>query len=102
MAQLVSGTFSVAVGGTAERITTDQTPIAWFMCHAHADNTGVIVVGSSDVVAAADETAVGVTVPESGTNILPLMIPGRFGLHDLYFDTTVNTDGINYTYLTAD
>jgi hypothetical protein len=86
------GRKTVTTGGTAEALAS-STSIKSVVITAETDNTGVIVVGGSTVVAALG-TRRG--TPLSAGESLSLEIDN---LADVYLDTTVNGDGVTYTYV---
>lgn len=104
MAQLVDGTFSVALATTAEAIVSTDVVVDWIMLSAHEDNSDTVMVGASTVVAALDETARGVIVPQTvgaavGSETLPLVLEGPINLRHLYFRVATDTEGIYFLYL---
>ena len=104
---LVDGQLAIAAAGTAQQITADETAITFLALIANDDNTGVIVVGASTVVAEVDETIRGVTVPQSAINmgagplIFQNMDGSHFDLSDFYFDSNVSADGFGFLYRTV-
>jgi hypothetical protein len=85
------GRKEVAVAGTAEKLSTDTTPIARVTVQAETNNTGVIVVGNSTVVAAA-ATRRGVALNAGDAFTINVN-----ELTNVWLDTTVNTDGVTFT-----
>lgn len=81
----------VATAGTAEALAT-STSCKSVTITAETDNTGVISVGGSTVVAA--------LATRRGTplNAGDSMSIGINDLSKIYLDTTVNGDGVTYTY----
>lgn len=91
---IVDGRAVVTTAGTAVQITTTQTPISEVILTAETDNTGIVVVGGSTVVAA---LATRRGIPLSAGDSITLTINN---LSRLYIDSTVSTDGVTYAYLT--
>ena len=92
---LLSGRQPVTTGGTRVQLTTTSTAILSVIVTAETDNTGVITVGGSDVVAALS-TRKGHPL-QAGESV-------ELGVNDLakvYIDTTVNTDGVTYLAVLA-
>lgn len=87
------GRKTVAVAGTAEVMSSASQPIKHIFITAETNNTGVIAVGGSTVVAA-EATRRGTHLNAGDTMDFPIS-----NLNLIYLDTTVNTDGVTYTYL---
>jgi hypothetical protein len=87
------GRKTVASAGTAEALA-GSTPCKRVVITAETDNTGVITVGGATVVAALG-TRRG--VPLFPGDAIELEIDN---LADVNIDTTVNGDGVTYTYFT--
>lgn len=87
------GRQTVSTGGTAVALAASTACKKVIIC-AEQDNTGVIVVGGSTVVAALG-TRRGTPLFPSDT--IEIQIDN---LNDIYIDTTVNGDGVTYTYFT--
>jgi hypothetical protein len=81
----------IATAGTAEALAT-STACSSVVITAETDNTGVIVVGASDVIAA---LATRKGTPLNAGDSIALDIDN---LSKIYLDTTVNGDGVTYTY----
>ena len=84
---------TVTTAGTAETLVSSSVPAKSVIITAETNNTGVIAVGGSSVVAALST--------RRGT---PLLAGDSvaFPVDDLlyvYLDATVNGDGVTYTYL---
>ncbi len=107
MSLLVDGTLTVPTSGTAVPITTTDTVVAWIAIAAHETNEGVVMIGGPTVVAAVDETARGMIVPqvdtigasELKTNRRALRIPGPINLKGLWVDARVDGEGLYYMYM---
>lgn len=87
------GRQTVTTGGTAVQLTSTSTPVLQVDVTAETDNTGVITVGGSTVVAAL-ATRKG-TPLSAGATWTGYVVD----LKDIYIDTTVNTDGVTFTYV---
>lgn len=83
----------VATGGTAEALVTTSVPVLQVDITAETDNTGIIVVGASTVVASL-ATRRGTPLNAGDTYTIY-----NVDLKDVYLDTTVNGDGVTYTYI---
>lgn len=89
----VDGRQIVTTGGTAVALAATSIPVLEIDITAETDNTGIIVVGASTVVAS--------LATRRGT---PLNAGDTFTIYnvdlkDVYLDTTVNGDGVTYTYV---
>lgn len=85
----------VAAAGTAERLSASSVRCRSLVVTAESDNTGVVVVGGATVVAAlatrrGTPLVAGQSVALDVTN-----------LKAVFIDSTVNGDGVTFTYLTA-
>jgi hypothetical protein len=89
---LTDGRDTIATAGTAEQVSTTSLVVEWIIIQAELNNTGVIVVGGSTVVAA-EATRRGVAL-NAGDSV-PLY---GVDLSEVYVDTTVNGDGYTYLY----
>lgn len=85
------GRKTVASAGTSEAIAS-TTACKWVQLQAETDNTGVIVVGSSTVVAS-QATRRGIALNPGGSETLLCT-----DLADVYIDSTVNGDGVTFIY----
>lgn len=83
----------VAAAGTAEALAT-STACKRVIIMAETNNTGVITVGGSTVVAA---LATRQGIPLNAGDSVTITIDN---LSKIYLDTTVNGDGVTYYYLT--
>jgi hypothetical protein len=81
----------VTTAGTAVTLGSSTT-IRYVVIAAEADNTGVIAVGGATVVAAL-ATRQGVFLNASDVIGFPID-----NLADVYIDSTVNGDGVTFTY----
>ena len=82
---------TVASAGTAEALA-GSTAIKWVIVTAETDNTGIVVVGGSTVVAA---LATRRGVPLAAGDSVTLTIDN---LADVFVDATVSTDGVTFVY----
>lgn len=81
--------------GTAVALAS-STSAKWVTITAETDNTGVVVVGGSGVIAAL-ATRQGIPL-SAGETVGPIPIDN---LADVYIDTTVSGDGVTYAYGTG-
>jgi predicted phosphodiesterase len=81
----------VTTAGTAVALAS-STAIKRVYIQAETDNTGVIVVGASTVVASLS-TRRGIALNAGDTLTLDID-----NLADIYIDSTVNGDGVTFTY----
>jgi len=87
------GVKTVTTAGTAVVLATSRSA-RWVIIQAQTDNTGVVAVGDSTVLATvATGTGVALAAGES------LSLPCE-DLGNIYIDATVNGDGVRYTYIT--
>lgn len=84
----------VTTAGTAVQLSTSNTRIFSVAIQAETDNTGVIVVGDSSVVAA-QATRKGLALNAGDTVTLDVA-----QLSNIYLDSTVNGDGVTYLVAT--
>lgn len=91
----VSGRDTVAAAATAERILSSSTsvPVVYIDIQAETDNTGLVVIGDSGVVAAL-ATRKGIALNAGDTYRLE-----NVDLADVYADVTVSGDGYTYVYV---
>ena len=80
----------VAIAGTAETLVAASTVCKYVLIQAELNNTGVIVVGDSTVVAA-EATRRGYALDAGDPVIIPINDAQK-----IYLDTTVNTDGVTF------
>jgi hypothetical protein len=89
-----------AIGHGVKTVTTAGTDVVlassvnakWVIIQAQTDNTGVIAVGASGVDATvATGTGVALAAGES------VSLPAN-DLANIYIDSTVNGEGVRYTY----
>lgn len=96
----VSGRKVVTTAGTRVQVTTTQTIYTWLGLCAETDNTGIISVGGSDVIASLS-TRQG--LPLEAGQCLPVGFGSGEGsdLSELYLDSTVSGDGVTYLWVIA-
>lgn len=91
-AKLGDGRKVVATAETREQLTTTSTSILWVIITAETDNTGVITVGGTGVIGKLS-TRIGTPLEAGRSATFPVD-----NLTDIWLDTTVNGDGVTYTY----
>lgn len=91
---ITDGRKTVSTAGTAEAMASSSTLVDFITITAETNNTGVVTVGASTVVAA---VATRRGIPLNAGDIIVL---GGVDLAELYLDVTVNGDGVTYLYLT--
>ena len=84
----------VAAAGTAEPLVAVSTLIKRVVIMAEVSNTGYIVVGGEDVIAA-DATRTGIPLSAGASFQLEIA-----DLASIYIDAEVNGDGCTFIYLT--
>ena len=82
----------VTTAGTRVALVASSTRANWVIITAETDNTGIIVVGGSGVIAA---LATRQGTPLGVGDTIALLIDD---LVDVYIDTTVDGDGVTFTY----
>lgn len=87
-----TGTKTVATAGTAVQLTATKTAMRLIHIHAYTGNSGNIVVGDSNVKAAAGSERGIILVP--GASIWLRLRE----LSDIYIDAVTSNDGVSYTY----
>jgi hypothetical protein len=87
------GRQTVTTAGTAVQLSTDQTRVIEVAIQAETDNTGLIVVGDSSVVASLS-TRKGIALAAGDAITLNVS-----QLTQVFLDTTVNTDGVTFLVL---
>lgn len=89
---IADGRKSVTTAGTAERLISASTAIRKVVIKAFPENTDVVVVGASTVVAAlATRRGISLSPGESVT----LRIKD---LYNVYEDAVVSGEGVSYVY----
>lgn len=89
------GRKTVAAAGTAEALTSSYTAFSSVTICAETDNTGIISVGDSGVVAALS-TRTGVPLSASDCYTIDAGDWGSSDLRTVFIDTTVSGDGVTY------
>ena len=92
--QIFDGRKVVAAAGTAVTITSATLAVFWVVFTAETDNTGIIALGGSTVVAA-QTTQRGLLLLAGESS--PPMFDADLNL--TYIDATVTGDGVSYAYL---
>lgn len=92
---LTAGRQTVTTAGTAVQLSSTATPCREVVITAETDNTGIVVVGGSAVVASLS-TRKG--IPLSAGDSITLEINN---LNKVYLDATVSTDGVTYLAVTV-
>ena len=90
---IVDGRKTVDAAGTAEALSASSLVADFIIITAETNNTGVITVGASTVVAT---IATRRGVPLNAGDTISL---GGVDLADVYLDTTVSGDGVTYLYI---
>lgn len=84
-----------SLAGTGSTFTDPAGPISGVAVTAETDNTSIVVVGGSDVVAAL-ATRKGTPLSAGQTAWFPVD-----DLSDVYVDALVNTEGVTFTWAAA-
>ncbi len=84
----------VASSATAEHLTSAPYPCSAVYIQAETDNTGIIMVGGSNI-AHAQTTRIGIVLNPS--DIYPMRCRD---LYDIWVRSSVNGDGVTYNVLT--
>lgn len=82
---------TVTTAGTRVQLAS-STACKWVIIQALRDNTGVIAVGGSTVVAASGTERGSMLYAGDSVTVL------TSNLNTIYLDSTVNGEGVNYTY----
>ena len=92
-ATITDGRDTVASAATAEAMASSSTRYGTITICAETNNTGVMTVGGSTVVASlATRRGIPLTAGACWTN------QSTGDLSDIYLDTTVSGDGVTYAY----
>ena len=89
---VTDGRKAVTTAGTAEQIGVASKHVAQVNIQAETNNTGIMAVGASAVVAA--EGSQRGTMLLSGESMTLFDVD----MGDIYIDATVSTDGVTFTY----
>lgn len=84
---------TVTAAGTAEALESSENVVTFVIITAETNNTGIITVGASTVVAA---VATRRGTPLNAGDSISL---GGVDLNEVYLDTTVSGDGVTYLYI---
>ena len=89
---LSTGRQTVTTAGTRVQLSTNSIPCTRVVITAETDNTGIITVGGSSVVAA---LATRQGIPLSSGDSLTAYTNN---INKIYLDSTVDTDGVTFAY----
>lgn len=91
---LVDGRKTCTATATAEALTTASTIVDWIAITAETDNTSVLAVGASTVVAT--------VLTRRGTPLYAgeSLVMRNVDLNKVYVDAGANGEGVTYTYRT--
>lgn len=92
---------TVATAGTAVELSSTSQRATKVTITAETDNTGIIVVGGSTVVAAL-ATRRGIPLSAGDSVTFEKKGSESIDLIDIWIDTTVNGDGVTYVYQTEE
>lgn len=90
----VDGRKVVAAAGTAEALSSTTVVVTWIIVTAETNNTGVMTVGASTVVASLT-TRRGIPLLAGESMLLEAV-----DIASIYLDATVTGDGVTYLYVT--
>jgi hypothetical protein len=85
----------VTTAATRVQLTTVPTAVRSLVIQAETDNTGLIAVGGSTVIALVGTTARGISLSAGQSVSLDID-----NLSKIYIDSTVSGDGVLLTYTT--
>ena len=91
---LVDGRKVVDTAATSEALSSSSIDAQWLIITAETNNTGVMAVGASTVIAA-EATRRGIPL-YAGESITLYQVD----LANVYLDTTVSGDGVTFIYKT--
>ncbi len=94
-AYAANGRKTVTSAGTAEALVSTYTPFSRVTICAETDNTGIISVGDSGVIATL-ATRTGVPLEASDCYTINSGDWGSTDLRTVFIDTTVSGDGVTY------
>jgi len=92
------GRKEVATAGTAVALSATSKDVTEVNICAELNNTGVIVIGSSAVIASL-ATRTGVPLEAGDCQTISLDRNRSINLTSIYIDSTVNTDGVTYNWI---
>lgn len=84
---------TVTTAGTAVQLSTSQIRAKRIIIQSESDNTGLIAVGGSTVVAAAGSQQ-GIVLVNAGDSVTLI----NNDLSEVYIDSSVNGEGVTYAY----
>lgn len=90
-----SGNKVVATAGTAVQLSATSVPVKRVIITPFSANTGVVAVGSSNVVASATLGSQVGMVMIKGANPLELL---QENLSKIWVDASVSGEGVSFTY----
>lgn len=86
------GVKTVTTAGTDVALSSTSTAVKWVIVQAQTDNTGWIAVGTEGVDAT-EATGTGVLLDAGESVTIPMD-----DLKNVYIDSTVDGEGVRYTY----
>jgi hypothetical protein len=89
---LGQGRQTIKEAGKPVQLSTTTTGCNWVAITAETDNTGIITIGGSGVVAKLEERK-GLPLEKGDSTTIPVG-----DLAQVYIDTTVNGDGVTFIY----
>jgi len=100
-AQVVTqgGSKAVPVAGVPVALTSTKLLVRWLVIQVPAANTGIICVGGSDSICASGR-GIRITAGQSMA-LNPVGEPkdsNRYDLSKVFVDSTVSTEGVQFTY----
>ena len=93
----LSGTQSVAAGGTPERLNATSVFCGTIVVSADGNNTNVVVIGDSSVDAT-EATRTGTALFPGQTEYLTSS-SGRLNVNDTWVDVVTNDEGVSWNCL---
>lgn len=96
---MASGRQVVATGGTAVQLSTTSKAALSVTVTALSSNTGIVVLGGSDVVAAVG-TRKGVALEKGQSVKWTASLDGIDDLSGIYLDAVTSGEGVSYAYTT--
>lgn len=107
VASIIEGRKIVTTAGTRVQLASESTKVREVTLTAETDNTGIVVVGGSGVIASL-ATRVGTPLPAGVSyTITAATLTGdddddlSLDLLDVYLDSTVSTDGVTFSAVVA-
>lgn len=93
-----NGRKTVTSAGTAEALVSTNVSYTTLTMCAETDNTGVIAVGNSGVIASLS-TRTGIPLEASDCYTIAKGNSSGSYLKDIYIDATVSGDGVTFQYI---